>query len=161
PAREKHSKRLSAGDPRSDQHPRRRIPVGLSTSSVFPAGVEEAFRIAHEIGYDGMEVMVSYPKDSQDPDLLRAYSQRYELPILSLRAPPRCFLQGLGGRDAWVKTGRTIEIAKQLEVPTLVAHPSFRWQGRYARGFVEGVATLEEEHGIAIAVENMYPWRLR
>src|SRR5699024_3775472 len=64
------------------------------------------------------------------------------------------------GRDAWVKIERTIEIAKQLEVPTIVAHPPFRWQGRYARGFVEGVATLEEEHGIAIAVENMYPWRL-
>src|SRR5699024_12701347 len=97
-AREKLSKRLSAGDPRSDQHPRRRIPVGLSTSSVFPAGVEEAFRLAHEIGYDGMEVMVSSPKDSQDPDLLRAYSQRYELPILSLHAPTPFVLHALCGR---------------------------------------------------------------
>ena len=67
-AREALSRRLSAGDPRSEQSPRRRIPVGLSTSSVFPSGVEEAFRLAAEIGYDGMEVMVSYPKDSQDPD---------------------------------------------------------------------------------------------
>ena len=159
-AREKLSKRLSEGDPRSDQHPRRRIPVGLSTSSVFPAGVEEGFRLAHEIGYDGMEVMVSYPKDSQDPDLLREYSQRYGLPILSLHAPTLFFLQGLWGRDAWVKIERTIEIAEELEVPTIVAHPPFRWQGKYARGFVEGVAALEEEHGIAIAVENMYPWRL-
>ncbi|ASK64679.1 sugar phosphate isomerase [Brachybacterium avium] len=159
-AREKLSKRLSAGDPRSDQHPQRRIPVGLSTSSVFPAGVEESFRLAHEIGYDGMEVMVSYPKDSQDPDLLRAYSERYELPILSLHAPTLFFLQGLWGRDAWVKIERTIEIAKELGVPTIVAHPPFRWQGKYAHGFVEGVAALEEEHGIAIAVENMYPWRL-
>ena len=159
-AREKLSKRLSAGDPRSDQDPQRRIPVGLSTSSVFPAGVEEAFRLAHEIGYDGMEVMVSYPKDSQDPKLLREYSERFELPILSLHAPTLFLLQGLWGRDAWVKIERTIEIAKELEVPTIVAHPPFRWQGRYARGFVEGVAALEEEHGIAIAVENMYPWRL-
>lgn len=159
-AREKLSKRLSAGDPRSDQHPQRRIPVGLSTSSVFPAGVEEAFRLAHELGYDGMEVMVSYPKDSQDPELLRAYSERYELPILSLHAPTLFFLQGLWGRDAWVKIERTIEIAKELGVPTVVAHPPFRWQGKYAHGFVEGVAALEEEHCIAIAVENMYPWRL-
>ena len=60
-AREALSRRLSAGDPRSEQSPRRRIPVGLSTSSVFPSGVEEAFRLAAEIGYDGMEVMVSYP----------------------------------------------------------------------------------------------------
>lgn len=159
-AKEKLSRRLSAGDPRSDQDPQRRIPVGLSTSSVFPAGVEDAFRIASEIGYDGMEVMVSYPKDSQDPAILREYSQRYQLPIMSLHAPTLFFLQGLWGRDAWVKIERTIEIAQELEVPTIVAHPPFRWQGRYARRFVEGVAELEERHGIAIAVENMYPWRL-
>lgn len=159
-AREALSRRLSAGDPRSEQSPRRRIPVGLSTSSVFPSGVEEAFRLAAEIGYDGMEVMVSYPRDSQDPDLLAEYSRRYHLPILSLHAPTLFFLQGLWGRDAWVKIERTIEIAKALDVPTIVAHPPFRWQGKYARGFVEGVARLEDEHGIAIAVENMYPWRL-
>src|SRR5699024_12290525 len=125
---------------RSDQHPRRRIPVGLSTSSVFPAGVEEAFRLAHEIGYDGMEVMVSYPKDSQDPDLLRAYSPRYELPLLSLHAPTLFFLQGLRGRAAWAKIERTTELAQQLEVATLVAQPPLRWPRRYARGRVEGVA---------------------
>ena len=38
-------RRLSAGDPRSDQDPARRVPVGLSTSCVFPSGVEEAFRL--------------------------------------------------------------------------------------------------------------------
>ena len=159
-AKEKLSKRLSAGDPRSEQSPQRRIPVGLSTSSVFPAGVEEGFRLAREIGYDGMEVMVSYPKDSRDPKILREYSERYELPILSLHAPTLFLLQGLWGRDAWVKIERTIEIALELEVPTIVAHPPFRWQGAYARGFVEGVAELEAKHGVAIAVENMYPWRL-
>jgi len=38
-------------------------------------------------------------------------------------------------------------------------HPPFRWQREYARGFVELVAQLEAESGVAIAVENMYPWR--
>ncbi|WP_422114745.1 sugar phosphate isomerase/epimerase family protein [Brachybacterium sp. UNK5269] len=159
-AREALAKRLSAGDPRSEQSPQRRIPVGLSTSSVFPAGVEEAFRLARKIGYDGVEVMVSYPKDSQDPELLREYSERYEQPILSLHAPTLFLLQGLWGTDAWVKIERTVEIAKELGVDTVVAHPPFRWQARYARNFVEGVAALEAKHGVAIAVENMYPWRL-
>ncbi|GAA1283389.1 sugar phosphate isomerase/epimerase [Brachybacterium alimentarium] len=159
-SRETLSRRLSAGDPRSEQHPQRRIPVGLSTSSVFPAGVEEAFRLADLIGYDGIEVMVSYPKDSQDPEILREYSERYDQPILSLHAPTLFFLQGLWGRDAWVKVERTVQIAQELGVPTVVAHPPFRWQGSYARGFVDGVAALEEKYGVAIAVENMYPWRL-
>jgi len=41
----------------------------------------------------------------------------------------------------------------------VVVHPPFRWQRDYARGFVEGIAQLEADTGIAFAVENMYPWR--
>ncbi|MGY5764678.1 sugar phosphate isomerase/epimerase family protein [Brachybacterium sp. DNPG3] len=152
-------RRLSAGDPRSEQHPARHVPVGLSSSSVFPAGVEECFRLADRIGYDGVEVMVSYPKDSQDPATLRRYAERYDQPIMSLHAPTLFFLQGLWGRDAWVKIERTVQMAVELDVPTVVAHPPFRWQGSYAKEFVGGVAELEERYGVAIAVENMYPWR--
>ena len=118
----------ASGSARSDQRPPR-CPWACPPPPVS-AGVEEGFRLAHEIGYDGMEVMVSYPKDSQDPDLLREYSQRYGLPILSLHAPTLFFLQGLWGRDAWVRTSSApIEIAEELKVPTIVAHPPFTWQG--------------------------------
>jgi sugar phosphate isomerase/epimerase len=41
----------------------------------------------------------------------------------------------------------------------VVVHPPFRWQRDYAAGFVDGIAALEKETGIAFAVENMYPWR--
>ncbi|MCT2177375.1 sugar phosphate isomerase/epimerase [Brachybacterium muris] len=159
-ARANLSRRLREGDQRSEQHPARQIPVGLSSSSVFPAGVEECFRLAQRIGYDGVEVMVSYPSDSQDPDALRTYVERYEQPILSLHAPTLFFLQRLWGGDPWVKIERTVQLALELDVPTVVAHPPFRWQGSYAREFVEGVAEIEERYGVAVAVENMYPWRL-
>ena len=43
----------------------------------------------------------------------------------------------------------------------MVLHPPFRWQKEYAREFVEGVALREHETGIALAVENMFPWRAR
>lgn len=154
------SRRLSEGDPRSDQNPARRIPVGLSSSSVFPGGIEQCFRIARDTGYDGVEVMVSaMDADSQDPDRLLELSEAYELPILSLHAPTLFLLQFMWGRDPWVKIERTAQMAQQLQVPTVVAHPPFRWQGKYARGFVDGVARIEDEYGVPIAVENMYPWR--
>jgi sugar phosphate isomerase/epimerase len=41
----------------------------------------------------------------------------------------------------------------------VVVHPPFRWQRDYARGFVEGIARIEAETGVTMAVENMYPWR--
>lgn len=153
------SRRLSEGDPRSAQNPARRIPVGLSSSSVFPAPVSECFRLARSTGYDGVEVMVSIAKDTQDVDALREYAERFEQPILSLHAPTLFFLQHLWGRDPWVKIERTVQMAAELEVPTVVAHPPFRWQGSYARDFVQGVAEIEQRYGVAIAVENMYPWR--
>lgn len=154
------SKRLSDGDPRSDQNPARRIPVGLSSSSVFPAPVAECFRLARHTGYDGVEVMVSVGKDTQDVQALREYAERFEQPILSLHAPTLFWLQHLWGRDPWVKIERTVQMAAELDVPTVVAHPPFRWQGSYARDFVQGVAEIEARYGVAVAVENMYPWRL-
>lgn len=154
------SERLSAGDPLSEQAPARRIPVGLSTSSVFPLGVEDCFRLASHIGYDGVEVMVSVDTSSRDPKLLSDFAREYGQPILSLHAPTLFFLQFVWGRDPWTKLERTVQMAIDVGCPTVVAHPPFRWQGAYAREFVEGVAALEAQYGVAIAVENMYPWRL-
>jgi sugar phosphate isomerase/epimerase len=152
--------RLSAGDPRSEQHPARHVPVGLSTSSVFPLGVEDCFRLAAHTGYDGVEVMVSVDKPSRDAGLLRSFAAEYDQPILSLHAPTLFFLQHVWGLDPWGKLEKTVQMALEVDCPTIVAHPPFRWQGEYARGFVDGVARLEDRYGVAIAVENMYPWRL-
>lgn len=158
--RETLHRRLSAGDPLSEAAPTRRIPVGLSSSSVFPLGTEDCFRIAEHIGYDGVEVMVSIDKSSRDVAVLDAFSREYHQPILSLHAPTLFFLQHVWGLDPWVKIERTAQMAAELGCPTVVAHPPFRWQRKYAHEFVEGVATIEREYGVAIAVENMYPWRL-
>jgi sugar phosphate isomerase/epimerase len=50
-------------------------------------------------------------------------------------------------------------MARAVGADVVVVHPPFRWQRDYARGFVDGIAELEERTGIAFAVENMYPWR--
>lgn len=140
--------------------PERHIPVGLSTSSVFPLGVESCFKAAREVGYDGVEVMCSMQRDTRDAQVLRTLSRVYEQPILSLHAPTLFFLQFTGGIDPGKKLEHTMRLAAELEVPTVVAHPPFRWQGRYARSFVDTVRELEDRYGVDLAVENMYPWRL-
>lgn len=145
-------------------HPRTRagrtIPVGLSTSSLFPLGLEDTFKAARETGYDGVEVMCSLDPATRDAMRLETLTRVYDLPILSLHAPTLFFLQFAGGLDPKKKLEDTMRLAVDLGVPTVVAHPPFRWQGRYAKNFVEIVAELEERYGIALAVENMYPWRL-
>ncbi len=136
------------------------IPVGLSTSSLFPLGLEETFQAARHTGYDGVEVMCSLDPATRDAMRLETLRRVYELPILSLHAPTLFFLQFAGGFDPKKKLEDTMRLAVDLGVPTVVAHPPFRWQGRYARDFVAIVTELEERYGIALAVENMYPWRL-
>ena len=134
-------------------------PVGLSTASTYPEGTAAAFRMAATLGYDGVELMVWTDPVSQDIDEVARLSHEYGMPVLSIHAPCLLITQRVWSPDPWVRLTRSIEAAHKLGATTVVVHPPFRWQREYARDFVRRVAELEAESGIAIAVENMYPWR--
>ena len=134
--------------------------VGLATTSVYPEPAEEAFRLAAELGYDGVEVMVWSDPVSRDADALLELSATYDVRIMSIHAPTLLLTQGVWGRDNWARLVRTAEHAEALGADTVVVHPPFRWQRTYGAGFEEGIATLGEEHHCTCAVENMFPWRV-
>ncbi|ABY24453.1 endonuclease IV [Renibacterium salmoninarum ATCC 33209] len=136
------------------------IPVALSSASVYPLSVHDAFSIARDLGYDGLEVMVTNNATSQNPQALQALSERYGLPVLAIHAPTLLLTQQVWG-SAWTKVERSVDMAAQLGADVVVVHPPFRWQSDYAESFVQGVRDLSESSGIRIAVENMYPWRVR
>jgi len=134
------------------------IPVTLSSSSVFPLGTQDVFAAAQDLGYDGVEVMVTHNQWSQDADRLRTLAERTGMRIDSIHAPTLLFTQQVWG-SAWSKIRRSVELAQAVGAATVVAHPPFRWQGTYAERFEEGIRELMEASGVVIAVENMYPWR--
>jgi sugar phosphate isomerase/epimerase len=136
-------------------------PVALSTASVYPHTCSDAFGIAADLGYDGVEVMVWTDPVSQDAAALARLSEHYDVPVLAVHAPTLLVTQRVWGREPWVKIERSCELAKRLGARTVVAHPPFRWQRDYAAGFADGVERLTESTGTVIAVENMYPWRAR
>jgi sugar phosphate isomerase/epimerase len=141
-----------------------RVPVAriaLSTASAYPQTCVDAFALAADLGYDGVEVMVWTDRVSQDAAALAALSGHYGVPVLAVHAPTLLVTQRVWGKEPWVKVDRACRMAADLGASVVVVHPPFRWQRDYAAGFVEGVAELAEEHGVAIAVENMYPWRAR
>ena len=74
------------------------IPVALSSASVYPLAVHDAFALAQDLGYDGVEVMVTNNSVSQDPHQLSALSDHYELPILAIHAPTLILTQQVWGR---------------------------------------------------------------
>lgn len=135
------------------------IKVGLSTASVYPLRTEAAFEYAARLGYDGVELMVWAETASQDVDAIAALSRRYDMPVLSVHAPCLLISQRIWGANPIPKLDRSVRAAEELGAQTVVVHPPFRWQRRYAEGFSDQVAELEARSDVMVAVENMFPFR--
>ncbi len=135
--------------------------IGLSTSSVYPLGLEEGFQLAQQAGFAGVEVMVTRDKRTQSVSELRTLSARYQLPILSVHAPVLLLTHFVWGTDPKVKLEKTAELCRDLGASTVVVHPPFRWQASYAEQFLDIVAATSAHFGVEIAVENMFPWAVK
>ena len=135
------------------------IKVGLSTASVYPLRTEAAFEYAARLGYDGVELMVWAESVSQDVAAVQRMSRSYGIPVLSVHAPCLLISQRVWGADPVSKLDRSVRAAEELGAQTVVVHPPFRWQRRYAEGFTDQVASLEQSSDVLIAVENMFPFR--
>jgi sugar phosphate isomerase/epimerase len=146
-----------AGAPVRGSH----VPVALSTASVYPHTCADAFGMAAELGYDGVEVMVWTDPVSQDVAALARLADHYGVPVLAVHAPTLLVTQRVWGKEPWPKIERACEMAVRLGARTVVAHPPFRWQREYAAGFVDGVARVADRYDVVLAIENMYPWRAR
>ncbi len=141
---------------------RLRVPaarVALSSASVYPESTSAAFEFATALGYDAVEVMVGIDPVSQDVAAVKRLQDHHEVPVCAIHAPCLLITQRVWGSEPWGKLRRSAEMALALGADTVVVHPPFRWQRDYVRGFVDGIASLEAETGVAFAVENMYPWR--
>ena len=135
------------------------IKIGLSTASVYPLRTEAAFEYAARLGYDGVELMVWAESVSQDIRAIAAMSAHYGVPVLSVHAPCLLISQRVWGANPIPKLERSVRAAEELGAQTVVVHPPFRWQRRYAEGFSDQVAALEADSEVLVAVENMFPFR--
>ncbi|MBB4911813.1 sugar phosphate isomerase/epimerase family protein [Actinophytocola algeriensis] len=135
------------------------VRVGVSTASVWPQTATTAFELAATLGYDGVEVMVWADPISQDPAALRRRSRQYGVPVMAVHAPCLLITQRVWSPRPEERLRRSVQAAQDLDAPTVVIHPPFRWQRKYAEGFADLVSSLEESSGVAIAVENMFPVR--
>jgi sugar phosphate isomerase/epimerase len=86
-------------------------------------------------------------------------SAQYDVPVLSVHAPCLLISQRVWGANPIPKLDRSVRAAEALGAQTVVVHPPFRWQRRYAEGFADQVAELESSSDVMVAVENMFPFR--
>jgi sugar phosphate isomerase/epimerase len=136
------------------------ICVGMSTSCVFPLPLDEAFRLARIAGFDGIEIMVTNDRQTQDAQALLALSREHRLPILSIHAPVLLATQLVWGIRPRIKLERSAALARAVGASTVVVHPPFRFQAAYSQSFESTVAAIGERHGVEVAVENMFTWTI-
>ncbi len=134
-----------------------RAQVALSTASVFPDRVPDAFEAAARLGFDGVEIMVSADPISQDVDVLRRLADYHGVRVLAVHAPCLLITQRVWGREPWAKLTRAREVAEKLGAKVVVVHPPFRWQREYVKEFETGLTRMDSETDVAFAVENLYP----
>jgi sugar phosphate isomerase/epimerase len=130
--------------------------IALSSASVYPESSASAFELAAKLGYDAVEVMVGIDPVSQDVDAIKHLCDYHQIPVCAIHAPCLLITQRVWGTEPWGKLKRSATMAKALGADTVVVHPPFRWQREYARGFVEGIAQIEADTGVAFAVEQDY-----
>lgn len=131
--------------------------VGLSTASAYPGSTADTFELAAALGYDGVEIMVTAERLSQDADAIADLVQRYQLPVLSVHSPCLLITARVWGGDPLVKISRSIDLAERLGAGVVVAHPPFVWQRSAAGSFAAAVDELSGRTGVRIAIENMFP----
>lgn len=132
-------------------------PVALSTASVYPEPTAAGFALAAELGYDGVELMVWTDPVSQDVAAVGRLAERHGVPVMAVHAPCLAVTQRVWGADPIGRIRRSVAAAERLGATTVVLHPPFRWQRRYAAQFADEVARAGEAAGIVLAVENMFP----
>jgi sugar phosphate isomerase/epimerase len=132
-----------------------------STAAFFGRPLRDAFGHIAEAGFEGVEVMVTRDPATQQGHVLRELSREHGLPIRAIHAPFLLMTRKVWGTDPVGKIDRAIELAREAGVSLVVVHPPYRWQGAYRRWVDERLPDIDHQTGVRVAVENMFPVRVR
>ena len=134
--------------------------ISLSTSSVNPLNVSAAFEAASVLGYDGIELMVSPSKHTQNLAYVKRIAETTGIPVTSVHAPTLLLCKFVWTTNPQTKLIRSVDFARNLGAKTVVVHPPFK-SNVYADRFLEVANNLNHASGVEVAVENMFPWVIK
>jgi sugar phosphate isomerase/epimerase len=118
---------------------------------------EHAVGSIAKAGFDGLEVMVTGDKTTQDGKALKDLAGREGLSIGSVHAPFLLLTRGVFSSDPIEKIKRSTEVAHDAGADIVVVHPPYRWQTSYARWLEDDIHSFCAENDIKISMENMFP----
>lgn len=135
--------------------------LACSTASVFTRPLRAIFGLLAETGFQGVEIMVTKDPATQEARSIRSLASEHGLRVEAIHAPFLLMTRNVWGTEPVGKIYRAIELAEKVEAPIVVVHPPYRWQTSYRRWLDDRLPGLEERTGVRVAVENMFPVRVR
>jgi sugar phosphate isomerase/epimerase len=133
----------------------------FSTAPFFRRPLRDAFRHAAEAGFEAVEVMVTQDPHTQEAHLLNGLAKEFDLRVEAIHAPFLLVTRGVWGAEPTGKIYRSVHLAEQIGAALVVIHPPYRWQVRFRRWIESNLAEFSARTGVTVAVENMFPLRLR
>ena len=87
--------------------------------------------------------------ETQSANELERLAERHDLPIVAVHAPQLLLTRGVFSTNPLEKIRRTAELCKALDVQTIVLHPPYLWQPRYAMWLIHELEDFLQEGGAA------------
>ncbi len=131
--------------------------LAVSTGPLWRLELERAFEVVKSAGADAVEVLVTQSPETQSANELERLAERHDLPIVAVHAPQMLLTRSVFSTNPLEKVRRTAELCNALDVQTIVLHPPYVWQPRYALWILHELENVLEAGGPAITMENMYP----
>ena len=131
--------------------------VLLSNAPFHHRPLADAFAVAAEAGFDGVELMVTGDPQTQDVDVVAHLSHIHRMPVPVVHGPFLLLTRRVLGTDPLEKAVRTCGMARTLGADLVIVHPPFRWQQPFRRWLAEDADSVAAAHGLRVAVENLYP----
>lgn len=135
--------------------------LACSTASVLSRSLRSTFALLADAGFTGVEIMVTKDPATQDPDAIAELAEEYGMRIDAIHAPFLLITRTVWGTDPPGKILRATRLAEEVGAPIVVVHPAYRWQTGYRRWLDEELPTLGRTTDVRVAVENMFPLRVR
>ena len=155
------------------------LPFILSTGSLYTYDIDTIMALAAEVGFDGIELMVDWRRETHQPQHLQKLMARHNLPILAVHSPFSKMVMPNWPSNPVDSIKQSVRLAETLGARTVVAHPPARWlrfqgimltpyqsrkisiplpivgQGRLGQWLKNELPEFQATTNVKIAVENM------
>jgi sugar phosphate isomerase/epimerase len=146
----------------------------LSADSISPYTLRYAFKLAKDIGFDGLEILANRRRCAYQADYLNRLQSEYRLPILSIHSPYNGYIAAWE-IDEVERVKHSVALAKIVNAQAVIIHPPLRFvrfgtsemladillhlpfggQKRYHQWLKRELKSFQSKTPITIAVENL------